>query len=122
MEPTEDDTRSLVKETIKSAKSDVPEVSQVKWAAFKGCWVTSADDDVIRLWSPQGEVLESFSYPGGSVSYMFVDNQNERLLFATASKHIYVYELQSNDILGRYSGHRELVRGLGYLRCVSAST
>jgi hypothetical protein len=40
---------------------------QVRWVPYRQCWVTAADDDMIRLWSPMGDKLHQFVYTGGSV-------------------------------------------------------
>lgn len=40
---------------------------QVRWVQFRHCWVTAADDDTIRLWSPDGHKLHQFTYTGSSV-------------------------------------------------------
>ena len=35
--------------------------------AFRSCWVTAADDDLIRLWNTEGVKFHQFNYAGGSV-------------------------------------------------------
>ncbi|GAX81669.1 hypothetical protein CEUSTIGMA_g9097.t1 [Chlamydomonas eustigma] len=57
----------LVEEAVTKANRDVPEVTQVRWVPYRKCWVTAADDDMIRLWSPEGHKLHQFTYNGGSV-------------------------------------------------------
>lgn len=44
-----------------------PSVLQVRWLSWRKCWVTAADDDMIRLWSPEGIKMHQFAYGGGSV-------------------------------------------------------
>lgn len=38
--------------------------------------MTAADDDTIRLWNPDGHKLQQFTYTGGSVQSIYVDNTN----------------------------------------------
>eukprot|EP00879_Flechtneria_rotunda_P021822 GHRR01023011.1.p1 GENE.GHRR01023011.1~~GHRR01023011.1.p1 ORF type:complete len:226 (+),score=53.15 GHRR01023011.1:2627-3304(+) len=57
---------SIVAEAIANAAEDVPAITQVRWLGYKQCWVTAADDEIMRLWSTSGERLESIPYKGGS--------------------------------------------------------
>ena len=57
----------MLQEVLKKAGRDVPEVTQVRWVSYRSCWATAADDDMIRLWSPEGVKLHQFTYNGGSV-------------------------------------------------------
>jgi hypothetical protein len=41
-------------------------LQQVRWVGFRQCWVTAADDELIRLWSPAGKKMGEFAYKGGS--------------------------------------------------------
>ena len=38
---------------------------------FRQCWVTAADDDMIRLWNHEGVKISQFSYQGGSVQVSY---------------------------------------------------
>ncbi len=55
-------------------RADVP--FQVRWVGFQRCWVTAADDDTLRTWSPEGHKLQQWTYTGGSVQCLYVDNLN----------------------------------------------
>lgn len=68
-------------------------LSQIRWVAYRSCWVTAADDDMMRLWSPEGVKLHQFAYSGGSVQSLFVDNVNQLLVAAMLDKNAYVYDL-----------------------------
>lgn len=35
---------------------------QVRWVQFRRCWVTAADDDMIRIWGSDGTKLHQFAY------------------------------------------------------------
>lgn len=61
--------------------------------SYRSCWVTAADDDMIRLWNHDGIKLHQFSYEGGSVQCLFVDNLNKLLVAAMLNKSAYVYDL-----------------------------
>lgn len=47
------------------------------------CWITAANDDVLRLWDADGTLLRAFPYKGGPVQCIFVDDINERILIST---------------------------------------
>jgi hypothetical protein len=38
---------------------------QVRWIGFRDCWVTAADNDLLRLWSTAGKKVEELAYKGG---------------------------------------------------------
>jgi hypothetical protein len=38
---------------------------QVRWIGFKDCWVTAANDGLLRLWSTAGTKVEELAYKGG---------------------------------------------------------
>lgn len=79
----------------------MPTCMQVRWLAYRSCWVTAADDDMFRVWSPEGHKLQQWSYSGGSVQCLFVDNVNKLLVAATLDKNCYVYELDDPMPLAR---------------------
>ncbi|KAG2444756.1 hypothetical protein HXX76_001500 [Chlamydomonas incerta] len=106
----------IVLETIQQANRDVPEVTQVRWVAFRHCWVTAADDDTIRLWNPDGHKLQQFTYTGGSVQSIYVDNSNRLLVAAMLNRTAFVYDLDDPMPLARYAGHTDVIRGIGYIK------
>jgi len=38
---------------------------QVRWVSFRDCWVTAADDELLRLWSTAGKKVAEVAYKGG---------------------------------------------------------
>ncbi|KAL6755154.1 WD40-repeat-containing domain protein, partial [Haematococcus lacustris] len=108
-------TNPLVDSTIKAAMRDTPEVTQVRWVASRGVWVTAADDDMIRLWSPAGVKLSQWSQNGGSVQCLYVDNVNNLLVVAMQDKGCCVYDLDDPIPRATYKGHTDVVKGIGYL-------
>ncbi|KAJ9523676.1 hypothetical protein QJQ45_020098 [Haematococcus lacustris] len=108
-------TNPLVDSTIKAAMRDTPEVTQVRWVASRGVWVTAADDDMIRLWSPAGVKLSQWSQNGGSVQCLYVDNVNNLLVVAMQDKDCCVYDLDDPIPRATYKGHTDVVKGIGYL-------
>jgi len=106
----------LVEETIRKAHRDVPEVTQVRWVSYRSCWVTAADDDMIRLWGPDGVKLHQFTYQGGSVQCLYVDEVNQLLVTAMLDKSAYVYDLDDPIPRAEYKGHQDVVRAVGYLK------
>ncbi|MEW5312499.1 MAG: hypothetical protein WDW38_004130 [Sanguina aurantia] len=105
----------IVQEAIQNAARDVPEVTQVRWVSYRSCWVTAADDDMIRLWNHDGIKLHQFSYEGGSVQCLFVDNLNKLLVAAMLNKSAYVYDLDDPMPRAEYVGHDDVIRSIGYL-------
>ncbi|GFH06088.1 uncharacterized protein HaLaN_00660, partial [Haematococcus lacustris] len=105
-------TNPLVDSTIKAAMRDTPEV---RWVASRGVWVTAADDDMIRLWSPAGVKLSQWSQNGGSVQCLYVDNVNNLLVVAMQDKDCCVYDLDDPIPRATYKGHTDVVKGIGYL-------
>ncbi|KAL0052582.1 hypothetical protein WJX82_004239 [Trebouxia sp. C0006] len=91
------------------------EVTQARWVEFKECWVTAGDDDTLRTWSPTGTQLHQFTYMGGSVQCLFVDNANSMVLAAMLDKVTRAYDLESKHPAIKYVGHEEVVRGIDYL-------
>lgn len=75
--------------------------AQVRWVQFRHCWVTAADDDTIRLWSPEGHKLQQFTYTGGSVQCIYVDNTNKLLVAAMLNRAAFVYDLDDPMPLAR---------------------
>ncbi len=73
---------------------------QVRWVPWKSCWLTAADDDLLRMWSPAGELLSSFRYHGGSCQHLAVDPANEVVLVAAADCTVYCYSLDDPVPLG----------------------
>lgn len=61
---------------------------------FRDCWVTAAEDDMIRLWDRKGSLLHAFVCNGGSVLCLYVDIMNQLLLAATIDKSVAVYTLE----------------------------
>lgn len=55
---------------------------QVRWARWRSCWVTAADDDMIRVWSQEGVKINAYTYSGGSCQALYADNVNQ-LMVAT---------------------------------------
>ncbi|KAJ9524068.1 hypothetical protein QJQ45_022573 [Haematococcus lacustris] len=108
-------TNPLVDSTIKAAMRDTPEVTQVRWVASRGVWVTAADDDMIRLWSPAGVKLSQWSQNGGSVQCLYVDHVNNLLVVAMQDKDCCVYDLDDPIPRATYKGHTDVVKGIGYL-------
>eukprot|EP00775_Hariotina_reticulata_P004041 gene4041-4288_t len=60
---------SIVAEAIAHAAEEVPEVTQVRWVGHKQCWITAADDEQLRMWSPAGDKLGGFAFKGGSCRF-----------------------------------------------------
>jgi len=58
-------------------------ILKVRWVSHNQCWITAANDDVIRLWDAQGTLLRAFPYKGGPVQCIFVDDVNKRILLST---------------------------------------
>ncbi|GMH37514.1 hypothetical protein BSKO_05387 [Bryopsis sp. KO-2023] len=110
-----EDSLDIVQEAINNAQNDVPEVTQVRWVSFRDCWITAADDDMMRIWSRGGDLLHSFVYNGGSVQCLFVDEINQLILAATLDKSVAVYTLEDPVPIARYRGHDDIVRSIGYL-------
>ena len=77
--------------------------TQVRWVPWKRCWLTAADDDLLRLWSPAGELLHSFRYQGGSCQHLAVDAANQVVLLAAADCTVYVHNLEDPIPLGECS-------------------
>lgn len=59
--------------------------NQVRWIGFKECWVTAADDELLRLWSTAGKKLAEFAYKGGSCRYVVGGCDQRELLLARCS-------------------------------------
>jgi hypothetical protein len=105
----------LLQEVLKKAGRDVPEVTQVRWVNYRSCWATAADDDMIRLWSPEGVKLQQFTYNGGSVQSLFIDSINQLLVASMLDKNIYVWDLDDPMPQAVFKGHQDVVRAVGYL-------
>lgn len=108
-------TNDLVAEALRNVHQDVPEVTQVRWVPFRGCWVTAADDEIIRLWSPEGAVLHAFSFEGSSVQCMYVDTTHEVLVAAMLDRNAYLYDLDDPIPKAKYSGHSDVIRSIELL-------
>lgn len=105
----------MLQEVFKKAGRDVPEVTQVRWVSYRSCWATAADDDMIRLWSPEGVKLQQFTYNGGSVQSLFVDSINQLLVASMLDKNVYVWNLDEPMPQAVFKGHQDVVRAVGYL-------
>ena len=73
-------------------------LTQVRWVAFRKCWLTAADDDMFRMFDPDGVKLWQIPYVGGSVQYLFVDNVNKLLVAAMLDKNAYVFGLEDDPL------------------------
>ncbi|KAF5833397.1 WD40-repeat-containing domain protein, partial [Dunaliella salina] len=113
--PSSASMNPMVEEAIRKANRDVPEVTQVRWASFRNCWVTAADDDMIRLWSVEGIKLHQFSYSGGSVQCLYVDEKHKLLVASMLDKHACVYDLDDPIPRATFKGHSDVVRAISYL-------
>ncbi len=109
----------LVAEAIRDAGFDIPEVTQIRWAAFRESWVTAADDDVIRLWGADGRRLEALPSKGGRVGCLYVDESREVLLAGAADRCVYVYGLDEPAPLARYCGHEDAVTAICHLSALN---
>lgn len=105
----------MVEETIMNADRDVPEVTQVRWVNYRQVWVTAADDDIIRIWNPQGVKMHYFTYTGGSIQCLYVDEVNQLLLAAMLDKTAYVYDLDDPLPKAKYSGHSDVIRSMAHI-------
>ena len=66
---------------------------QVRFARFRKTWITTANDDLVRLWDENGRQIHAFRYKGGSVKVLFVDEVNELMMLATLDLSVSVYVL-----------------------------
>jgi hypothetical protein len=92
----------IVAEAIRDAAHDIPEATQARWAAFRQCWVTAADDGSLRLWGPGGAALGATPTKGGRLCALFVDEGRELVLAAAADRCVYVYRLGDPVPLARW--------------------
>eukprot|EP01023_Acetabularia_acetabulum_P027477 TRINITY_DN26010_c1_g1_i3.p1 TRINITY_DN26010_c1_g1~~TRINITY_DN26010_c1_g1_i3.p1 ORF type:complete len:273 (+),score=24.28 TRINITY_DN26010_c1_g1_i3:172-990(+) len=91
------------------------QVKEVRWINWSSQWISSDDDDSIRLWNVDGEQVHCFSYNGGSVYKMVVDSFNQLILTATLDKCVRVFDLKDPIPKARYVGHEELVCDVTYI-------
>ena len=91
---------------------------QIRWAGFREAWVTAADDDTLRLWSPAGACLASLASKGGRAAALFVDERRGLLLAAAADKAVYVYALDEPAPLARWAGRGRQRARHGQPACV----
>ena len=72
---------------------------------WKACWLTAADDELLRLWCPEsGQLLGAFRYHGGSCTHLSVDAANRVVLVAAADCTVYLYNLEDPIPLGGQAG------------------
>lgn len=71
----------------------------MRWCEFKDCWVTSADDDIIRLWDTEGVLLKEFFFRGESMTAMYIDNKHELVVCAMLDRAIRGYEMDSGILV-----------------------
>jgi len=100
------------------------DVTQVRWCPFKNCWVTACDDELIRLFDTDGVEMSRFVFKGESVTTMYMDCKHELLVCAMVDRAIRAYDIETGDLVRKYSGHGDLVRQLAqveergqYLSC-----
>jgi len=105
----------MVEECINSAQRDVPEVTQCRWVSWRKVWVTAADDDMIRMWDADGNKVSQFAYLGGSVQCLYVDKANQLLVAAMSDKSAYCYNFDDPAPVAVYTGHQDVIRGVGFL-------
>ncbi|KAK3240375.1 hypothetical protein CYMTET_49778 [Cymbomonas tetramitiformis] len=86
------------------------DVTQVRWCAFRECWVTAADDETLCTWDVEGTLLQTIYYRGESVTAMYVDLKNELLLVAMLDRAIRAFDLEREELVRKYTGHTDLVR------------
>mmetsp|Transcript_22487 Transcript_22487/g.73031 ORF Transcript_22487/g.73031 Transcript_22487/m.73031 type:complete len:760 (+) Transcript_22487:29-2308(+) len=100
------------------------DVTQVKWCAFRACWVTGSDDDTIRLWDGDGNCLQTILHRGESVTTMHIDNANQLLLAAFIDRVIRVFDFSHHEGDGglvnehvqcKLTGHMDLVRAIAHV-------
>lgn len=64
----------------------------MRWISFEANWITSADDDVIRIWNKEGEFLRFFNYEGGSVQSIYIDEINKVIVMTMLDKCIRLFK------------------------------
>lgn len=78
---------------VKAELQTPGEISQVRWIPWRNVWVTSSDDEAIRLWRRTGGMEFKFSYNGGPVTSMLVDEQHQLLLVGMQDSIVRTFDL-----------------------------